>query len=272
MNFFTLSKLIWPLFAPGTLVVILGTLLTIGLWTRFYKSARTFLSIGCLIVLIIAVTPVSHMVITPLESRFMTPALPETIDGIIMLGGAENQYYTRVWNQVELGDGAERYLAFVQLCHMFPSARKVYTGGSGSLTSQEFKGADVAVKLFAMLDMDTDSIIFETRSKNTWENARFSRKMLNPQPHEKWILVTSSYHMPRAVGVFQKNNWEVIPYPVDHKSTRGKGPWQLRFLGNFKRLEMGLHEWTGLLAYRLTQKIDRLFPGPADNLDRQKER
>jgi uncharacterized SAM-binding protein YcdF (DUF218 family) len=87
-------------------------------------------------------------------------------------------------------------------------------------------------------------------------------KLLNPQAAEEWILITSAFHMPRAVGVFCQAGWPVTPYPVDHYSDKGELlRIDYRFSDNLRTLETAIHEWVSLLAYRITRQTDRLLPG-----------
>ena len=105
--------------------------------------------------------------------------------------------------------------------------------------------------------------MFESQSRNTYENAAYSFSLIKPQKKEKWVLITSAYHMPRAVGVFRKSGWEVIPYPVDYQ-TVGPQDYTVYYEGflNVKDVRVGLHEWLGLFAYWVTDKTNQLFPGP----------
>jgi uncharacterized SAM-binding protein YcdF (DUF218 family) len=113
------------------------------------------------------------------------------------------------------------------------------------------------------MGLDTGRIVFEDRSRNTWENARYSYDLVKPQPGERWLLVTSAKHMPRSVGVFRKVGWPVIAYPADYLTGRD-GPLMpgFGFLAGLDGLEKGTREWTGLIAYRLLGRTDTLFPSP----------
>ncbi len=105
---------------------------------------------------------------------------------------------------------------------------------------------------------------FEDKSRNTWENAIFTRDLVNPKPGDTWLLVTSAWHMPRAMGIFRKAGFKVTAYPVDYLTygnSRDLHPPRLA-LDEMERLENALHEWIGLVAYRLTDKTDALFPAP----------
>jgi len=131
------------------------------------------------------------------------------------------------------------------------------------LNKQQFVLADTARILFEQLGLSEDRVQFESKSRNTIENARLSFDIAKPQKGESWVLVTSASHMPRAVGVFRKIGWPVIPYPVDFNTT-GKIEFRISLDGlrNISSLSWALHEWAGIVAYRLMGRTSELFPGP----------
>jgi uncharacterized SAM-binding protein YcdF (DUF218 family) len=149
------------------------------------------------------------------------------------------------------------------LAHMNPEAKLVYTGGSGSLTRQKLKEADYVVDLYEVLGIPQERLILERESRNTWENAKFTMEMISPKADENWILVTSAFHMPRAVGAFRRVGWEMIPYPVDYKvQQKISFPSPLDFGSGLGGMSNAGHEWIGLIAYWLTGKNSAAFPKP----------
>lgn len=253
--FFWVSKLIWIIISPDSLLLLWFGLGIGLLWLGKVVWSRRLLTALAVGLLLIGLFPVGEWLLYPLEKRF--PANPELqdIDGIIVLSGAEEGMISALWDQVTLNASAERDLAFMALARHFPDAKLVFTGGRGSLTHQEFKAADAARRLFAEQGVDLSRAIFERESRNTWENAMLSKQLVQPKPSEKWVLVTSGYHMPRSVGIFCKAKWSVIPYPVDFRTKPGhllRIEWA--FAGHLNDLGIGIKEWIGLLAYRLTGK------------------
>ncbi|MDH3392865.1 MAG: YdcF family protein, partial [Desulfobulbaceae bacterium] len=207
--------------------------------------------------------PLGEWLLYPLETRFpANPELPQQVDGIIVLSGAEDAVKSAHWDQVEMGDGAERNLAFFNLARRYPSAKLVFTGGSGSLIDQTHKGADVAKSLFQNLGLDTSKIIFERESRNTYENAIYSKKMVTPGAKENWILITTAWHMPRSMGIFTKAGWPMIPYPVDHQTLPDNlFRVGLNFAPHLASVKTAVKEWMGLTAYYLAGRTSTLFPG-----------
>ena len=97
----------------------------------------------------------------------------------------------------------------------YPNARVVFSGGSANLISNDAREADFAGAIFESLGIDKSRLIMERRSRNTQENAEFSKALVAPKDGERWLLVTSAFHMPRSVGLFRKAGFAVEPYPVD---------------------------------------------------------
>jgi len=264
--FFYISKLVWLLVSPDSLLLVLIILSLALLYIGKIKQAKILLTTISLLLIIIASFPVGEWLLYPLESRFQTnPNLPDKVDGIIVLSGAEDAELYHIWKQVELGAAAERDITFLTLARQHPKAKLVFTGGSGSLTKQEYKGADVAKKLFEQLSFDTTKIIFERESRNTYENVIYSKDLVKPIKNENWILITTGWHMPRSVGIFCKAKWPVIPYPVDHQTNKDN-LFRIDFdlANNLYTLKTAIKEWLGLFAYYLSGKTTSFFPKQCD--------
>jgi uncharacterized SAM-binding protein YcdF (DUF218 family) len=124
--------------------------------------------------------------------------------------------------------------------------------------------AEFALRLLESLGVPNGRVVAEDKSRNTVENARFSRELAQPKPGERWLLVTSAYHLPRAIGIFRKAGFPVEAYPVDWR-TRGTGDVLRPFptLGEgLRRTDTAMREWVGLLAYWIGGQSSELFPGP----------
>jgi uncharacterized SAM-binding protein YcdF (DUF218 family) len=140
----------------------------------------------------------------------------------------------------------------------------VFSGGSANLISNDAREADYAGTIFESLGISKSRLTMERRSRNTLENAEFSKALVAPKDGERWLLVTSAFHMPRSVGLFRKAGFAVEPYPVDW---RVGGPSDLLAftsiaMDGLARADIAVREWIGLVAYRATGKIDELLPGP----------
>ena len=112
------------------------------------------------------------------------------------------------------------------------------------------------------LGVEESRLVLENRSRNTYENAVFTREMVEPQPGETWLLVTSAFHMPRSVGLFRKAGFDVTPWPADYRTagTERIGPAQDNVADSLQNLSVATREWIGLVAYRVTGRIDSILP------------
>jgi len=257
--FFIAAKLLSFLAEPGTDLVLLILLGLIFADIFRWRRGRAFAWLGALGLVALAMLPVDDWLTAPLEARFPSVhAMPERIDGIIVLGGAVDPEMTARHGMPALGDAAERVTTFVSLARRYPDAKLVFSGGSGHLLGGPPE-ADAAARLFADLGLDPDRVLFERESRDTYENAVDSLRLATPKAGETWVLITSATHMPRAVGVFRKVGWPVLPWPVGYKS----GEWHPGGLaGVLRNLGTALHEWIGLAAYYARGRTDALFPGP----------
>lgn len=263
--FFTASKIFWAIAEPASFLVLLGMSGVLLGFTRFKRLARVLSAASILGFGVGLLTPAGVILLRPLEDRFPRPPAdipPPT--GIIVLGGALDQVRSEARGQVTLTSDGSRLTAGVDLARRFPEAKLVFSGGSGSLLSEAPPEAAAARALWLALGVPPERISIEVKSRNTWENAVFTRDLLQPRPGETWLLVTSAWHMPRSVGIFRRAGFTVVPYPVAYRTLGDVRDWQWNAspLERLFMLDFGVREWIGLLAYRLTDKTDALFPAP----------
>ena len=118
----------------------------------------------------------------------------------------------------------------------------------------------MAREFFEQLGVDTSKIIFESKSRNTYENILYSKQIVNPVSNENWLVVTSAFHMTRVINIGEKLNWMFIPYAVDFNSSRIFS-WKLslNFLGNINKLQLASHEWLGLITYYLMGRTSKIY-------------
>jgi uncharacterized SAM-binding protein YcdF (DUF218 family) len=260
--FFIASKVLWFFAAPSALL-ILGALIGAAFSAR--RSGQ-LLALGCLAILIVVgAAPAGALLIAPLENRFPAPpADAPSPHGVIVLGGAIDDDISLARGLTTFDEGAERLTQAVILARRYPSARIVYTGGSNSLRGRPSSEAEQARNLMVALGVDAQRIALETRSRNTDENARFTAEIVRPQPDQSWLIVTSAYHMPRAMGLFRKAGFNAIAEPVDYRTLGGPADWRpnVNLPHGLVLFDLAVHEWVGLVAYRLSGRIDAFFPGP----------
>ena len=260
--FFSLSKIFWFIFDPGNILVFVLLFVSVMLWLGKRTLVKWSMLVVMLFVLLVSIFPIGGKLLVVLENRFpRVDKVPENIKGIIVLGGVVNQFLSADRGVVSVGSSVERVIYFCKLAKEYPDIKLVFTGGSGNLFDQSLKEAEFVAPLMSQLGLDPSRVIFESKSRNTWENAVYSKNIINPSADELWLLITSAFHVPRSVGAFRKAGWNVMAYPVDY-NTLSNSRYQLGF--NFRSgingLAFGIHEWIGLTAYWLSGRSSEFFP------------
>ena len=263
--FFALSKVLGFFTMPSNLLLLIcaaGVALT---FTRFARAGRRIAAAGIGLLALAGLSPLANALILPLEQRFPSwDASRGPPTGIVVLGGAIGPATSDGRGEPALNEAAERMTVVADLARRFPDARIVFTGGNDNLLRQSGSEAQYALLLFESFGIPRARIELEAVSRNTAENAAFTKAMVKPRPGERWLLVTSAHHMPRAVGIFRAARFPVEAYPVDWR-TRGVIDLARPFptLGDgLRRTDTAMREWVGLLAYWLTGRTSELFPAP----------
>ena len=173
--------------------------------------------------------------------------------GVLLLGGAlEPAYVWQGHSQVALNEAAERMTAAVPLLQKQPGLRLLFTGGEGELLATGITEADRAALFFASMGVPRERLVMESASRNTFENAVFSARLAGIDTKQRWLLLTSASHMPRAMATFQKAGWNVTPYPVDYRSGLATPLTQYSLAEGARKWHLVLHELLGSLVYQLT--------------------
>ena len=263
--FFTLSKTIGIALLPGNFLIGIGLLGVILLATRLARLGRKLLIAFVVLIAICGFSPLGNFLLYPLEARFPAwdPARGAP-DGIVVLGGAIDADLSASHGKAVYTRAADRVIEAAALARQYPKARIIYSGGSANLIDADAREADYAADIFERLGVARDRLTMDRRSRNTKENAEFSRLLAAPKSGERWLLLTSAFHMPRSVGVFRKAGFAVEPYPVDWRAG-GSGDL-LAFspfaLDGLQRTEIAVREYLGLVSYRIAGRTSELFPGP----------
>ena len=264
--FFVLSKTLGFLILPTNLLIGVGVVGAILMFTRLASLGRKLVIASVLLLVICGLSPLGNWLMFPLEQRF-PPWDPSrgAPDGIIVLGGAIDADLSAAHGTPVVRGAPDRIISAAALARRYPNARIVFTGGSANLVSNDAREADYAGAIFESLGIDKSRLVMERASRNTHENAQFSKALVAPKEGERWLLVTSAFHMPRSVGLFRKAGFAVEPYPVDWRVGRDgdANGFTTVAVDGLGRTDVAVREWIGLIAYRATGKIDHLFPGPA---------
>lgn len=260
--FFALSKIFWFLAMPLNALCLLA-ILGYAAHFHFPRMGKWMLGASLSLIVFLGLFPVGPALVSWLEHYYERPAdLPKRIDGLIVLGGTVESALSHSLDQIALNDTTERLVCFTELAKKYPNARKIFTGGSGDILYPDAREADVVRDYFEISGLSNKDILYEKDSRNTYENAIFSIGLANPHEGQNWVLITSGFHMPRSVGIFEQVGWKVIPYPCDFK-TDGKMKTLLQppnAAWNFAMLHLAVREIIGLAAYRITGKSAFVLP------------
>ncbi|WP_414473968.1 YdcF family protein [Microvirga sp. M2] len=264
--FYYVSKIAWFFATPSNLLL---SLILLSLLVALVRRLRGF-GLGLAIVATVAtialgLLPVGTFLMAPLEERF--PQFQDDgkpVDGIILLGGAIDASDSVARGQIAANEAAERILDTIQLAHRYPQASILISGGGGTVFGDGVDEAPVVADYFKSIGIDPTRFIIEDRSRTTAENALYSRALVQPKQGERWLLVTSAWHMPRAVGVFDKVGFPVTAYPVDFRTGGGANNLYIfaSISDGLRRLDVVTKEWAGLVGYYLTGRMNVLFPAP----------
>ncbi len=263
--FFLLSKILGFFALPSNVAATFVAVGVVLLFTRFRCAGRRVATLGVVLLLLAGLSPLGNALIYPLEERFPPwDASRGAPDGIVVLGGAIGPDISAARHTPDLNESAERLTAVADLARRYPSVHIVYSGGDARLVFHGGIEADFAVTLFESFGIPRSRVIVERKARNTIENAVFSKELVDPKPGERWLLVTSAYHMPRAIGVFRRAGFQVEAYPVDWR-TRGLIDLALPFdsvAAGLRRTDTATREWIGLLMYWLAGQSSELYPAP----------
>jgi uncharacterized SAM-binding protein YcdF (DUF218 family) len=285
---FYIAKFAWTFLQPSSLiglVLFAGALLVARGKERL--GTRLLLA-GAALYAICGLSPLANWLLIPLELRAASSAAHdiEDADGIIVLGGAITGASSMRNKEPRLNEAAERMTEAVRLADRYPSMPVIFTGGKGDLLGDEDEAteAELARRFFMEFKLAPPRLKLEDRSRNTRENAIFTAQLLQPKPGQKWILITSALHMPRAKAHFEAQGFQVLPWPVDFKTSGPGDRWRLfaQASKGLRLMDLAAKEWAGIWVSWLrgdiawprycSVSIDRDLPINLSFSHREKER
>tara|TARA_B100001175_G_C19398130_1_gene584830 strand:+ start:79 stop:861 length:783 start_codon:yes stop_codon:yes gene_type:complete len=259
--FFILSKILWLIFNPFSLFLIFFVFSSLLLIFKNNKIAKYLLLVNLTFILVISIFPIGKTAIYFLEKEYHKEiTYPKNIHGILILAGATKPFLSKEHSSIELNSSAERLFESIFLINKYKDSKIIFSGGSGSLNKPLHNHSDVVYGFFNKLNVDIERVIFENKSRNTYENIINSKKISKPKRDENWILVTSASHMKRATLIAEKQDWIFYPYPVDFNQPKSFLFYpSLDFFNNVRFLQKASHEWLGLLSYYFMGRIEKIF-------------
>lgn len=260
---FWASKLIWALLAPANLLVLfllLSFLVGVPMWLRLLMRGFSVFMMSLALLF-----PLGEWAILPLETCLAERNPPMQVDGVIVLGGALDAEISEKRKSPSFTNAAERLTALMYLIKNHPQAQFIYTGGSGSLVYRDFREADYAKRFLTDLGVNVERVIFETESRNTYENMLKTKDVFSKIKGQNWLLVTSASHMPRAYATFDMaaddSNTHFFPHMVDFK-TAGAFRFHINpdLAQNLALLNIAAKEYLGLAYAHLRGQTKHFLP------------
>lgn len=246
---------IWAFFNPANLLVLMLLLGLLLMAIGRRKKGVVLVCLSTVVFVIIAITPVTRLMLSPLENRFARPEnVSGPIRGIIVLGGISNAWISYNRRSLDVNASGDRLIETVALARRFPEA-EIWLLGRHETKS--------IMRILAALGVPRDRIKFENTSKNTYQNLALAKPVAKPGCREKWILVTSAWHMPRAIAVARSLEWPVIAFPTDYRTIDGQARGiKVELAETLVLFNSAVKEWLGLLVYRLRGWTREIWPKP----------
>ena len=236
-------------------------LLVLGLFLsrRRPRWGRGLITGALALLLLVGWLPLPDIGLRALEGRYTEIAPHADLSGyagVVLLGGAMGSgHVAQAHSQPVVNDSAERMTATAAILLRHSNLPVLFTGGEGKLLGLGPSEADRAKVFFDSLGIAAHRVRYESASRNTFENAVLTAQLPEVQKTQKWLLLTSAWHMPRSMATFEKAGWNVTAYPVDYR-TGASTPWtDYDLQSGSDRWQVLLHEVIGILAYRLTGRL-----------------
>ena len=246
-----MTELAWTLLQPSTLLVALVALALLATWLRWTAVAATLLTAFLLSVAAVVALPVVEWLGAPLEDRVARAPLPPRVDGIVVLGGAVEWRVTRERGQLALNAAGERIAAAAALAQRYPGARLIVTGSFADAFSHDLRAQPSDASLYFGPHFANRDVVYLGGARSTYEDALLALEAASPSQGQTWLLVTSAWHMPRALGTFRALGWGLVPVGVDYRTTG-----ELRVAPNWDvgttlaDLDRVVREWGAIAVYR----------------------
>lgn len=176
-------------------------------------------------------------------------------DGAIVLGGI-GDIDLRL-GKINFGINADRLFQTLPLYYKGRIKKLIFTGGSGRIEFPEKREGIYVKKYLQSIHFPDSALIIESESKNTYENALFTKKIMDSLNifDGNYFLVTSAFHMPRAMAIFKKAGYKnLTPYITNRSSGGRRFTFDHLFIPNpgaLFFLETLIHEWVGFVVYKV---------------------
>ncbi len=230
---FMLKKIISASVMPLSITLLILFIGLLFLYGNNIKKAKLFISTGLVTLVLIAYQPFSNVLLEPLETNYSKlTVIPKDVTHILLLGGDFNN---RAWEAL-------------RLYNKINNAKIITSGYKGEYKISE---AIRSANILQELGIPKIDIIIHDKPKDTKEEAIKTKKLLDENP---FILVTSAYHMTRAMALFKKEGLNPIAAPTNILANTKKYA-SIPKGGNMQNSEIALHEYLGLIWSKIKGQI-----------------
>lgn len=253
-----MNYILWDLLGPASWpfwLILAAAAALMFRSDRAHRFARWSALAAVLLVIALGVLPTGNLLMTRLEAAYPRPQhIPGPVRHIVVLGGAEHLLASAASGSLEFSEHGERIAEAVALAERYPSADLWIVGGVS--LGQSRRDVDWTADYWVRAGVDSGRVRKIAGTFDTCGNALGISAAL---PHEPILLVTSGFHLPRALACMKRYGVDAAPYAVDRQ---GLTPDRLsrivsfELLDNLDRTQLALHEYVGLLYYRLSGRID----------------
>jgi uncharacterized SAM-binding protein YcdF (DUF218 family) len=248
------NYLLEPLYILFFFLLILIFLL---IFTNFKKL--TILSAKLLLILFLffGYTPLSNFLLNKIEDFIKPSKYPiQQLTGIIVLGGNFYQeLVSKERNEASLNEAAERVTKALEIYKKNPKILIIFSGYSNKINFIGWSESEMAKKFFLEQGVKSENLIFENKSRNTFENVQYSKDIIQNYKGS-WGLVTSAFHMPRSYFLFAKEGLILEPISVDYRTGVSSMFWiNFDIKKSLENWSVILHEIIGIFYYKITDKI-----------------
>jgi uncharacterized SAM-binding protein YcdF (DUF218 family) len=246
--------LLEPLYILSFFLLALVFLL---LFTNLKKVIFFFTKFLLILFLFFGYTPLSSFLLSKIEDFIKPSRYPiQQLTGIIVLGGSFGlELESKERNEILLNDSAERLTKALEIYKKNPKVLILFSGYSNKLKPPGWNESDIAKKFFLDQGVRFENLIFESQSRNTFENIKYSKDII-ANYKGTWGLITSASHMPRSYYTFKRQGLILEPIIVDYKTGTSQIFWiNFDIKKGLVHWKLILREIVGISYYKITSKI-----------------
>ena len=248
------NYLLEPLYILSFFLVILIFLL---LFTNFKKLTIFSAKFLLILFLFFGYIPLSNFLLNKIEDFIKPSKYPvQQLTGVIILGGSfDLELESKERNEVLLNSAAERLTKALEIYKKNPRLLILFSGASNKIKPIGWSESDMAKKFFLEQGVRVDNLIFENKSRNTFENISYSKDIIKNNKGT-WGLITSASHMPRSYFAFKKQGLILEPISADYRTGTSSIFWiNFNIKKGLENWNIILHEVVGISYYKITGKI-----------------